>query len=438
MYRVKDGFLIGVAPSPEAGAPCADCVGAWLKERDVFAERAEISDLTLRRDLIPDLLTEADPHTLYEIARDGSSTRLDCAVFPHPACACARPKYIAPKAWNEKTNFAFSPLYQIKCVRYGTPNGNLWLTSAVGDSPISKVKITAYGVASEREDARFKAVEDWMKRAAVADLPIRVARGSSLASENFQTGGVSVEAMDLSRTATDGLGAGTTRDEAILDALLNLAKNRTLKRFASSMKNPMLVVGSNNWVRQHVPFFLLQHYDLHLLFYPNSTPAWVVGVAALSRTRTDESPTFVFAADKSPADAFRKALNKVLEVCRPTEWRGEGEPEIVREKFGLQSRKTEMEAKHLSKLNMWWTHWIYRCPKISLKDMLHLESYPGKVDVWRDYFKDGQEPLSLMNVNHDALPKDLRYLVRLSGPSEKQASRNVNGIGTWMFSQEHA
>jgi len=33
---------------------------------------------------------------------------------------------------------------------------------------------------------------------------------------------------------------------------------------------------------------------------------------------------------------------------------------------------------HVPKWNEWFQNWIYRCPKISLKDVLHLEPYSAE------------------------------------------------------------
>ena len=84
------------------------------------------------------------------------------------------------------------------------------------------------------------------------------------------------------------------------------------------------------------------------------------------------------------------------------------------------------------KLGMWWTHWIYRCPKISLKDVLHLEPYPRSLEAWKDYFRDGQEKVSIVSVNNEAMPSQIRTLVRLNVESDTaQVASNVQGIGIW-------
>lgn len=410
---------------PEKGSPCAGCVEKWLKQRQVWCEPTDLAELRVKRELIADLLAENSAHVFYEIMNDGSHTRLDGVVFPHPACQCQRSRYIAPEAWTKKTNFAFSPIYQLRCSRFGTPEGNLWLSCAVGDAPLSGNRLTAFGVATEREASRFQAVEEWMKRAALTDMKLRASGEESFAAETLQTGESRVLGVDaIRRLNADSIGIGATRDEATLDALYGLAKARTLGKYAASMKNPMLIVGANNWIRGKVPFFLLQQYDLHLLFYPNAMPAWVVGLAAFSRQKSTEPPVFVFGASNEIGTALDQAIHKVLEVCRPAD--------LALEEDTMRPAPDPEKAGNTMKLNMWWTHWIYRCPKISLRDVLHLEPYKRELGPWREFFKDGEPSVSMLGLNHDCLPIGLKHVVKLEMPAQTFSNvRNVNGIGTW-------
>lgn len=423
LLKIREGFLLGLSPDPEQSSPCSGCVQMWLIDREVSVEKVELSNLTVRRELIPELLAENNSHVFYEIDLDGSYTRLEAIVYPHPNCSCEKTNYIPPKEINKRTNFAFSPLTQIKVSRFGTPDGNLWLASATGEAPLAAQTFTCYGVDKDKEAARFKAVDEWMKRCVVLDLPKRMARGETVPGEVLQTGNVELFNRSLpNQSQFEGVGVGANKDEATLDALFNLAKVRTLKKYTSSMKNPMLVVGANNWMRTKVPFYLLQQYDLHLLFYPNSTQAWVVGLAAFSRQRLEEKPQFVFAADADIHQAIDQLFFKIVEVLRPSE----PETEIP--------RIPDEHPKGMgSKLHMWWTQWIYRCPKISLKDLLHLEAYPRTLDYWRDYFRDGQERVSVLAVNNEYLPSQIRTLVKLKLSSSDPINlvANINGIGTW-------
>ena len=423
LLKVREGFLLGLAPDPQKGSPCAECVEFWLQDRKVAVEKMPLSKLTVRRELIPELLLENQSHIFYEIDLDGTYTRFEALVYPHPRCTCEKTNYVAPSEITKRTNFAFSPLTHIKVARFGTPDGNLWLASATGEAPLSGETFTSYGVDRDKEVSRSKAVDAWMKRCVVLDLPRRLARGESVPAEVLQTGNVELITRFLPKQSQfEGMGVGANKEEATLDALFSLAKVRTLKKYSSMMKNPMLVVGANNWMRTKVPFYLLQQYDLHLLFYPNSTQAWVVGLAAFSRQRLEEKPVFAFGAEADINKAIDQVFCKIVEMLRPSE----PETEIPR-------IPNEHPKGHGSKLHMWWTHWIYRCPKISLKDVLHLEAYPRSLEHWRNYFRDGQDLVSVLSVNNHYLPSQIRTLVKLKLSSTDliQSVPNINGIGTW-------
>lgn len=428
LLKIRDGYFLGLAMEPQKGSPCKTCIELWLRERNIWFERADLSELPRRRELIAELLAENSPHLFHEIYQDGTEVRLESIVFPHSDCACAKFNYIPPREVTKRVNFAFSPIYQLKLTRFGTPDGNQWLATAVGDSQISKKTITAFGVDTDKDAARFRAVDAWMKKAAEADLKDRLEEGEVIPNEILQTGNVELITKAKARPSTlEGVGVGSTRDEAVLDALIHLAKVRTLKKYSNAMKSPMLIVGANHWVRSKVPFYVLQQYDIHLFFYPNSTQVWVVGAAAVSRNHVDEKPTFVFSADPSISSAMEKLFGLLLAALRPVE----ETPDKPR--LAPHSMKDEQKSQKASKLNMWWTHWIYRCPKISLKDVLHLDPYPRSLDVWKNYFKDGQEVVNILSINHPTLPSQLRTIVKLQVETEEKFSniRQIGGIGTW-------
>lgn len=423
VLKVKEGFLVGLAMAPEKGAPCSNCVLLWLKQRKVQVEHASLSDLTIRRDLIADLLAENSAHVIYEISRDGTAIRMEALVFPHPRCSCEKLNYVPPTNTSKNTNYAFSPLYQIFCTRFGTPDGNLWMTRVTGDCPLSDQTLTVFAVERDKEISRQKAVDEWMKKAVRVDLPFRLRRGELIASESLQTGDFELVKRDQNQNdVLSSMGAGSSREEATLNALIELAKTTTLRRYSQSMKNPMLIVGANQYIRSKAPFFLLQQYDLHLLFYPNSTQAWVVGMVAVSRQRTDEKPVFVFSADTNIQEALDQLFFKVLEALRPEE-QISGSPILNRDKTDSIS----------SQLNMWWVHWIYRCPKIAIKDILSLEPYSRNLSQWREYYRDGQEQVSILSVNTPYFPSQIRTLVKIQSPLRDRINnvRNINGIGTW-------
>jgi len=427
VLKLREGYLIGLGMEPEKGSPCIECAEKWLTGRNVFVERIPVSQLSLRRDLLIDLIAQNNAHVYHEIATDGTTTRMDCMVFPHPECRCNKENFVPPVEVTKKTNFAFSPMFQIKCARYGTPGGNLWLTRASGEIPGLGKKLEVFGGGNEREISRLKAVDEWMKRSSIELLRQKAAQPGEITAQDFRTGNHDRAMLSPLLINEEGLGSGPSERDAVLDALHSFALSRTVRKFGTQVKNPMLIVGTNNWVRGRVPFSLLQQYDLHLLFYPNSTPSWVVGVAALSRQKTDEAPVFVFASGPDVVAALDGALAKMLNYCRPSEWMSEEEIEEA-------ASRPESVSRQQSKLNLWWTHWIYRCAKISLKDVLHLEAYPDSFEMWQNYFNDGQEKLSILRLNTPLLPEKLRHLIKVYSPSQliaSQPGRNINGIGTW-------
>lgn len=422
VLKLRDSFLIGLTPEPEQGSPCVHCVELWLVNRRVFSERMNVQELPIRTDILNTIIKLNDPHVLYEVSNDGTDTRMDCFVYPHPACGCARESFIKPVVNKERLNFAFSPINQIKCARYGVPSGNLWLTSASGSLGAEGKMTRVFATASDREQSRLRAVEQWMKRTAFDLYGPRSGVEHQKGCEDFVTGQNSEMSLQEAMRTPECIGAGANREEAILDGLQEFARIRTLAKYTGQVKKPMLVVGANNWIRNHVPFFLLQQYDLHLLFYPNSTPTWVVGLAALSRVKTTEAPIFIFDSDKDISTALTRMLAKMLEHCRPVDWLNEADEEPT---------LSEAEMNRNRKLANWWNNWIYGCPKISVKDVLHLEPYTNSLETWRNYLADGQERLKILELNNPLLPVALRHLVKVYHPSlSERASSNVNGIGT--------
>lgn len=272
--KIRDGWLIG-------NAPCQRCIELWLTERNVHHEPCELSD-------IPNHLSffNLPIGIFYEVYSDNTYTKLDCYIEKNPNCICNNNTI---KAQTKKLNFAFSSIREIKCARYGTPTGNLWVASA------TKRGITTLAASDNREDARNKA-------ALPNTMPIEEQYG-----------------------------------------------------------NPLLIVGTSTWIRERVPFFLLQQFDIHLLFYPTSKEVYQIGILAQSRIG-QQPPIFVYGQGASTIDAIMNAIYELVVFVVPDEW------------------KTDKEnAKELSKLDkvrhLWYTNWIYRQAKVSLRDILHLESY---------------------------------------------------------------
>jgi hypothetical protein len=424
-FRLADSWLIGVAADPAVGSPCSSCVERWLAMRGIAAESTPLQEVPQARDAIAERLLEGTPHTVAEIARDGSVVLLEGVVFPHPACVCAGREYVAPDKWNKKTNFAFSPIYSLRIGRYGTADGNLWLARAEGDGPDGR-PFTVVSGGREREGARFSAVEKWLGRYAAVEAQKtgRVLRSHPVVGGETRLG--------PSTTAFSGVGVGADWQSAALQALYDRTRRAVLRRHATSGKAPMLVVGTGNWLRSKVPFYLLQRYDVHLLFYPNSHPAWVVGAVALCRKGLAENPTFAFGCAGSVHDAIEQTLVTLVERTRPNDPFADGTAAFGRSDGKVEPVEEAQLRRNVRRIH-WWNHWIYRCPKISQSDLLHLEPYAPALEPWREYFRDGMAGLELCELNSAVLPAGIRTVVGVGCDpvGTSQMATPIFGVGNW-------
>lgn len=130
--------------------------------------------------------------------------------------------------------------------------------------------------------------------------------------------------------------------------------------YGLTVKYPMLIVGANNYVRENIPFFIIQKYDVHLVFMPTSKQVYQLG--ALIVNRTEYKYMFVSLDSINITDA----MNNIFLA-------------ITRETYNTvdDSIECRWNTQH-PKLMVWLNNWIYRCHKISLKDVLHLEPYNNK------------------------------------------------------------
>jgi hypothetical protein len=417
VLRLREGYLIGVAYEPAAASPCVECIQKWLLDRQITTHPVDVETWKLRSDLLQRVIQDANPHTCYEVGSDGSETKLENCVFPHPECSCQKENFHMPREFSWNLSFAFSPLTQIKCVRYTTPLGHLWLSSVSGKAAVSRQQIKVFGSGTTKEESRKRAIEDWLKRASVSDFECTHHPKRPLAAESLQT--LASTQVRLDDPLLLGTGAGPDYTQATLQALYDLTKKRTLQRYSTNLKNPILVVGSHAWLRNKLPFFMLQEYDWYILFYPNSSPCWVVGMAGFSRLQSDAKPIFVFNAHPNMEQALDGAIGKTLEACRP-DFDGNGRAPIT---------ETEVSDRERQK-NLWWTHWIYRCSKISLKELQSMESYAEDLELWRSYFRDGQPAVSLVPANRSEYPRAFNSLVHARLHEAKMPAPKVLGIGT--------
>lgn len=110
-------------------------------------------------------------------------------------------------------------------------------------------------------------------------------------------------------------------------------------------KNPMLVVGTNYHIRKSMGS-IYNYWDIYLLYSPTKEDS-KVAYLAIERTKASE-PLFVYTTDLY----IDIALEKITQLLK------------------LAIKKDRIEKNGQKKLNVWWTQWVYRCPKISLRDIL--------------------------------------------------------------------
>lgn len=161
----------------------------------------------------------------------------------------------------------------------------------------------------------------------------------------------------LQQTET-GFIAADHKDNFKAEPQLENIKNTVVSKFQDQCKNPLLVVGSSNYLRQNCPFVLLQKYDLHLFFYPNSFNAWVCGMIGMSRIDREARAEFCYAADQKIERAIKKCIFQM----------------VVKHHEQIENKATN------TKEIVWTQQWIYRSPKIALKDVLHLEEYKTPIE----------------------------------------------------------
>ena len=157
----------------------------------------------------------------------------------------------------------------------------------------------------------------------------------------------------------DNVGVADNRKDAVADVTdeslrLDRAANTVVEAYRIRMKSPMLVVGMNTWLRENAPFFLLQRFDVHVLFYPNSNAFWVCELVAFERQGDCEALS-VRVGHKDIGKALTRALGKLCVLS--------------------QTKEPKPLEGVRAKLAVWLTHWVYRCPKISGKDILCLDPY---------------------------------------------------------------
>jgi hypothetical protein len=114
-------------------------------------------------------------------------------------------------------------------------------------------------------------------------------------------------------------------------------------------KSPMLIVGANTYIMQRVDPELYKTYDLFLFFFPHSGHFWRVGLLGMNKNNITDSAFLITS----------EGVNIVS---------------VLANLMAMPYESIEIRQKGI----IWLTHSIYRCPKISLKDILSLEPYKSE------------------------------------------------------------
>lgn len=309
--RINGGYLIGPHSENGTDGPHAESIHRWLHERNVHAEPAKLSDIKLHRHLIEDLIDEAgsqgrDPHVFHEIMDDGSATRLISAYERHPDSKHDKSSPGIKTRHDAKMNYAFTSKRSVRAARFGMPEGNLWVAAATDRE--GKVH---HAVAADRQEARHNAVM--------------------------------------------GISHGTTgRPDFIPEIGAEAPK---------SGRQGHLVVGSHNYLRSKMPFFAIQQHDHHIMHAENPDGTHTAAIVAFSRQHPNAEPSIVHAHGTTGEEAIKHAMHHmVLEHSKSM-------GDLHLEDQPKQKSAPVQDAKQAKK-NMWLTHWIYRQPKKSLKEVL--------------------------------------------------------------------
>lgn len=307
--KLKDGYLFGtnVTKDGQTKSPSHHDVLNWLKDRNIDAEVVDYRSVPEpeRKKMsghIADLLALNDPHTIYETSSyDKTPIKIDAIVEKHPDSPDYKEdNYIPKKQINENTNFAFTPLSSVDSIRFGTPEGNLWVTTTK-NSHTGEVK---HSIGKSKGESRLAAYQ--------------------------------------------GKASGQEGNPELMPDIIGQKQHRG-----------SLIAGANSYLRERIPFFILQKLDLHP-FYEKTEGGHRVGIMGTDRIGSNK-PMYVYSdSEKSPKEALNDAINHFVLEAVKTHYKGDS--------FDTGSGEPD---KKIQKLNTWLTHSIYRSPKVNLKDFLN-------------------------------------------------------------------
>lgn len=139
----------------------------------------------------------------------------------------------------------------------------------------------------------------------------------------------------------------------------NLGMMQVILKDEPGFKFPMMIVGANSHIHQHIKHSIAKYYDVHLFFSPNDTTEYYVSALVMSRT-LDTEPYIITSYEKSSSHAILKLFENVNSTF------------FVK---GNVVNPLDALSPIDKRKGLWINNSMYRCAKISLKDVLHLETY---------------------------------------------------------------
>jgi hypothetical protein len=276
-FRTKDGYLVGRNLERESKSPNPTDVENWLKDKNVDAVRIHPDEVPDRQIVRAVSSSSHDPHTLYETDSSGlNSIELNARIEKHPRSPdYAQNNYVSP-SHGKAENYAFTPVHSMKVVRFGTPEGNLWVSRAVRDDGSQH-----HSIAESKDAAK--------------------------------------------RMAYNKESIGETGNPGFMPSVGS----------APADTGSHLVVGSHSYLRSKMPFFALQHYDHHIFYKPTST-GHQAGVVAINRVNPNDPPKYVHAQGSTGQEAVNNAIKHMaLEHIKTTQM---GEPQSASTKLSIDKQ----------------------------------------------------------------------------------------------------
>jgi CarD family transcriptional regulator len=259
--KLKDGsHLVGRNMAKQGKSPNHHDVLNWLKDKNVQSELVDpVNFIKTHKKTASSILEHIkdNPHKMVEISgHDGSTILMNSLIEKHPDSPDYKQNNYIPQDDLRNVNFAFTPYDTINVLRFGTPEGNLFVTKMKN----SKANEERYAISSSKEESRKNAYF------------------------NKKTGG--------------------TGNPGFMPEV-----------FGKTTPNGKLIVGANVKIKEKLPFFILQHFD-PMPFYEKTENGHRVGIVGLSREGSLD-PIYTHSESNDPDEAFSNALKQfALEVIK--------------------------------------------------------------------------------------------------------------------------